>query len=1070
MIVWLIVIVTIVAAMTILVLMRRSKVETIERFQSQNASSGLTSWSKYNATQGTGASGNTGVQTDFSSFLKSIGGVSGAENNIAATLDSASTNYVDSQSNYGQNVLGKEVMTNKNMPNYSGVMDTSVNQADVYLGSPEHIVVKNLEPDNQSQFTSADLHWCKQAAMPIDMPPHIKGASVGCGWYYIPDLNTPSSGALGQSNGPIFPDTVPNMGNGQWIWDLAYAEQLEEIKNCKRVKACESINVPSVNGICGFCYDKGYAMPAHTDGSEKYPNNKDATCNTPLIMNSDQCHKPPPAPLVTPAGFNCGNFGFPSADYSLRLYNNVDCTQNLNGKWNAADQTCDAADGSSISQKCSGLNGAAPAASVTVCTPDNNGALSAACLVSLAKAIGYTSQGSIIQMLQTGNAPSQIDTVAMDILKGQNVPVNPVLYKGGVILPADASTAFDNIYSLIKTGASPIVQQAAAWLCIGSADFDPCNLPDTTPGPFFTQCIQQQWRISGCQPAGTEYPSQQTTIDQLNMLKWGDVKTQFDSMYKSMSVADPNQQDINVKRCLGITTKRAVPKPCVGVSQLGLVIGLDQMYFQDNANIAKFAASGNWPSNGSYTGNFVVSGTKSCDGTGVYFDGTSVAGGPNVKSLMTIAPPVPPAPVPQVMNGPWIGRDLPIQNVSTDDQGNKVYMVYDDSGPGNQYTKMVNANNDARYYAGTISQYSSAAWPSYNSSGNNYVLSPNPKSTVKMYDPSKPILTAGGTLRDIGYPPGGMGISGDQKTYFSIAFNYGVNPIQSSDGTVPTLINEVNAALKATDGQALTVTVTTASGLTFTGPVTSMGNGGWLYFISGKGPSPVVPDGSYYVKQNNGQNIAPYTAWGGLGGGTMSATLTLQVAGGGVSESREVWINPSVDTCEILAVFTGPSYSQTYTALGLYKGQLVVALQSTEKGYTFFNAGPITTNQWSHVVHVYNNGNHSIYINGIGPVSMGGLTAVSTGNYCAYSLGGGSQMNPFYQNKPAPVPFQGQIGAFRVYNRALTATDIQNNLASSLPYFVDNVQLATKNDPNAIAMAAGQFYVPSLANAINYRE
>ena len=189
-----------------------------------------------------------------------------------------------------------------------------------------------------------------------------------------------------------------------------------------------------------------------------------------------------------------------------------------------------------------------------------------------------------------------------------------------------------------------------------------------------------------------------------------------------------------------------------------------------------------------------------------------------------------------------------------------------------------------------------------------------------------------------------------------------------------------------------------------------------------------------------------------------------------MSESREVWINPSVDTCEILAVFTGPSYSQTYTALGLYKGQLVVALQSTEKGYTFFNAGPITTNQWSHVVHVYNNGNHSIYINGIGPVSMGGLTAVSTGNYCAYSLGGGSQMNPFYQNKPAPVPFQGQIGAFRVYNRALTATDIQNNLASSLPYFVDNVQLATKNDPNAIAMAAGQFYVPSLANAINYRE
>jgi len=1070
MIIWLIVIVSIVAAMTILVLLRNSKVDTIERFQSQNASSGLTSWSNYSATQGTGASGNTGVQSDFSSFLNSIGGISSSANDIAATLNSASTNYVDTQANYGQNVLGKEVMTNKNMPNYSGVMNTSVNQADVYLGTPENIVVKNLEPDNQSQFTDADIHWCRKAAMPIDMPPHIKGAAVGCGWYYIPDLNTPSSGALGQSSGPIFPDTVPNMGNGQWIWDLAYAQKLEEIKNCKRVKSCESIGVPSVNGICGFCYDKGHAVPAHRDGSEKFPDDTDASCNTPLIMTTEQCNKPPSKPLVTPSGFNCGTYGFPSPDYSLRLYNNIDCTDKLNGKYNTANQTCDAADGSSISQTCSGLNGAAPAPAITVCTPDNNGALSPACLISLAKAIGYTSQGSIIQMLQTGNAPSQIDTVAMSIITGQNVPINPILYKGGVILPADASTAFDNIYSLIKTGGAQIVQQAAAFLCIGSAEFDPCDLPDTTPGPFFTQCIQQQWRISGCQPAGTSYPSQKTTIDQLNQLTWGNVKTQFDNLYKSMSVTDPNQQDINVKRCLGITTKRAVNKPCIGVSQAGLVIGLDQMYFQDNANIASFTTNGNWPSNGSFTGNFAVNGTKSADGTGVYFDGTSVAGGPNVQSLMVVPPPVPPAPVPQTMSGPWIGRNLPIQNVNTDDDGNKVYMVYDDSGPGNQFTKMVNSENEARYYAGTLGQYSSTAWPSYNSAGGNYILKPNPKSTMKMFDPSKPILTAGGTLRDIGFPPGGMGIGGDQKTYFSVAFNYAVDPVQSSDGTIGTLINEVNAALKSGSGQAITVTITTASGLTFTGPVTEMGNGGWLYFISGKGPSPVVPDGSYYVKQNEGRNIPPYTAWDGLGGGTMNATLTLQVAGGGVSETREVWINPSVNTCEILAVFTGPSYSQTYTALGLYKGQLVVALQSVEKGYTFFNAGPITTNQWSHIVHVYNNGNHSIYINGIGPVSMNGLTALPTNKYYAFSLGGGSQMNPFYQNKPMPVPFQGQIGALRVYNRALTATDIQNNLAASLPYFVDNIQLATKNDPNAIAMAAGQFYVPSLTNAINYKE
>jgi len=67
------------------------------------------------------------------------------------------------------------------------------------------------------------------------------------------------------------------------------------------------------------------------------------------------------------------------------------------------------------------------------------------------------------------------------------------------------------------------------------------------------------------------------------------------------------------------------------------------------------------------------------------------------------------------------------------------------------------------------------------------------------------------------------------------------------------------------------------------------------------------------------------------------------------------------------------------------------------------------------------------------------------------------------------MPFQGEIGAFRTYNVAFGLTDVQNNLNAAINTYVNQVQLATKNDPNALAMAAGQFYAPSLGPAINYQ-
>ena len=165
-------------------------------------------------------------------------------------------------------------------------------------------------------------------------------------------------------------------------------------------------------------------------------------------------------------------------------------------------------------------------------------------------------------MLQSAAAPGQRDNVAIKLLKEQNVNVDPVLYKGGVITVANAIAGYDSIYNLIKSGSTPFIQNAAMWLCIGTNNFDPCDLDDNASGPFFPECVQQAWRIAGCQPAGKDYPSQPAALDQLNTLTWGQVNTKFQNKYKAMTTeTDPDRQDTAIQKCLGITPSRPPPPP-----------------------------------------------------------------------------------------------------------------------------------------------------------------------------------------------------------------------------------------------------------------------------------------------------------------------------------------------------------------------------------------------------------------------------------------------------------------------------------------------------------------------------
>ena len=1092
MLVWLIIVVIMVVSLTVLALLHKSKVSAIEKFQNTS-----------------GVLGSNTAAPTMSSFLASISGGS----TTASSLKSITTTFTGGQQNYLDNILGKEVLTNAALPNYTNAMTTAVNQPDVYLSSPENIIVRNLETDNASQFTNADIQFCKSAAMPANLPPHVRGAAVGCGWYYIPDPKLTSSGALGQSNGPIYPkgpnndgiNGIPNYGNGQWIWDLSIAQQLEEIKNCARIKSCITIDAPSVSGVCGFCPPSGFAIPVNIDGTEKYPKSVKignvtapaAVCNTPTIMKSASCPLPPgkEKPLVTPQGINCGTYGYPSSDYSIRLYNQDDCTDKMNGNW-APNGECLAQGGSSYSAACSGLNGVKPAGpEPTVCTPDNNGRLSAACLVTLAKSLGYTQQGAIIKLLQTRAELTTLDKVAIQIVNGQNVPVNPILYKGGVMTVTNAIKAYDKLYSLIKGGADPITQQAAMWLCIGTNNFDPCNLPDNTPGPFIDQCVEQQWRIAGCQPAGTEYPSDPSVLNGLNTLTWGKVKEIFQNTYNAMSSeTDPVKQDIAVLRCLGINTKRSTPKPCAGVSLDGLIINVDSSAFGNPDGKAAYTMKGTWASvNGVYRGDLIASGTKVCDTRGVQFDGTTVLGTPNLVAQVLGMPPSTkilnsPDPstivmlpkvnsaTPPYFYGPWIGREVPVKMKSVDNTNRTVYVTED--GP---FTKMIRPSDGlGKYYTGIISSYSSASWDSYNTAPEGVYLLGGINSAwdaeQDSFDSLNPVIEGRSTWGDCGMPPGHIGINtnGDINTpgrYYTAAC-CSIYIDEDTANKLQTAIYNPTSTSQKFKTSFITDKGDVWNGGSLVGLGKAFGNNyAWNLIIERK-------DGT--GNGVGGGTISPYqetvpTWWNALiaTGPPYFVTVRIEVDTGAISinETRELWINPNVDTCEILAVLSGPTYSTSYTVMALFKGQLIVALDSNEKGYTFFNAGKVPVGQWSHIVHVYkDDGTNEVYINGAGPVTLPEkLTRKSYAGYFGYSLGGGSKRNPLYQRTPAERPFQGQIGAFRVYDRAFGPMDVQGNLASTVDTYVNLVEAATKNDPNALAMAAGKFYIPSLAPSINYQ-
>jgi fibronectin type 3 domain-containing protein len=138
----------------------------------------------------------------------------------------------------------------------------------------------------------------------------------------------------------------------------------------------------------------------------------------------------------------------------------------------------------------------------------------------------------------------------------------------------------------------------------------------------------------------------------------------------------------------------------------------------------------------------------------------------------------------------------------------------------------------------------------------------------------------------------------------------------------------------------------------------------------------------------------------------------------------EAWVNPSaLGTSWRTAVFKETS---NYYAYALYPNtgttrpsgnMLVGATDYDQRG-----SAALTLNTWTHLATTYDGANLRLYVNGtqVGTQAASGSITTSTG---ALRIGGNNIWSEW---------FQGRIDEVRVYNRALSATEIQADMATSL--------------------------------------
>jgi hypothetical protein len=468
----------------------------------------------------------------------------------------ATTAFVNKQDTFFSKLLKHGMFVNSGI-SLDG-LNSAVNDNNLYNTIPEtKDWTQYFSPDPLTESMNYDNTFCKPARHPRNLPTRDATKRAQCGWWYVPDPSVPSVGVLGTRDEAVVTKGLPP--NGQWVWDINQAIELEEKKFCRRIKSCDLLDLNGIQGVCGFCERLGHAVPIHRDGREKYPDTE-GSCGEKVASRTTECSRPAPAEYTNDDGVFCGNYGRPSSNNQRRLYTKSECDA-LNGNHQPTGE-CLIKTGGSYSTACAGLN--APAVARGVCDPDAKGNLTRECLIALAKGLGYNESGGVLRMLMGNMGPNQTDKYALEVLRGKGIQIPDAVLGAGNIDKMSAATIYSELYNAMTAGREAIAKQAAKWLVSGTDSFDICDFEPTKTGPFPVTCLQREFRQAGCQPAGAKHPTE-ANANQYQGMTWSNISKRFKDLYASMSSSDSETQRVATKDCLGIDFYKAPDKECCAI-------------------------------------------------------------------------------------------------------------------------------------------------------------------------------------------------------------------------------------------------------------------------------------------------------------------------------------------------------------------------------------------------------------------------------------------------------------------------------------------------------------------------
>lgn len=161
----------------------------------------------------------------------------------------------------------------------------------------------------------------------------------------------------------------------------------------------------------------------------------------------------------------------------------------------------------------------------------------------------------------------------------------------------------------------------------------------------------------------------------------------------------------------------------------------------------------------------------------------------------------------------------------------------------------------------------------------------------------------------------------------------------------------------------------------------------------------------------------------------------------------EAWIKTTNSGDQIIASFDRNEYWRVeINGTGAGPGQIGFDVLTSSGQIDFGGSTRIDDGLWHHVACVFDNGQLIIYIDGINDGTTTGGSQFGTGTTRYGYVGVGSESPTWNGNKGPTSYFDGEIDEFKIWERALTQTEIRTNMAKHISGSTEDLQVYYKFD------------------------